>query len=176
MQQVQTILHSLLSTVGSMFRRIAIGFGSVFLVSLVAVEGIATALTSKFPPTGLTHVVAVVIGFSLALNVAFAVAIEEGLRGLVKIIEDLIKGAERAAIAIEKEVTKEGGEVLGLVRTEATRALHGSEHLLQNAEHGAATLARDAIHLPGEAVSAVEGGFQAIERKVTGQDHPPAQS
>lgn len=168
MLQVETILHHLLSTVGTMFRRVAIGFSGVFLSVIIIVEGIAAALTKEFPPTGLTHLVAVVIGFSLALNVALAIAIEEGLRGFIALIQDVVKVTEAAAKRVGEEVLKDGGSFVRAAEHEFSTLAQGAGRLAQNVEHGAATALRNAEHIPGQIINGVEGGVQGIERRITG--------
>ncbi len=160
MLQVENILHHLLTTLSRTFRRVAVGFGAVFVGAVVVVEGVAIALTGgKFPPTGFTHVVAVIIGFSLALNVALVIAIEEGLRGFIELMRDVARVTEEAAKKVVGEVEKEGGQLL-----------HAAEHEAQNLAHGAATAVRDAARVPGQIIGGIEGGVQGIERRVTGQE------
>jgi hypothetical protein len=166
--QIEAILHHLLATVGTMFRRIALGFSGVFVVTVGLVEGAAMGLTGQVPPTGLTHVVAVVIGFSLGLNVALAIAIEEGLRGFIHLIKDVSKATEEGAKKLGQEILKDGGALVRAVEHEAGALAQGAGHLAQNVEHGAVTAARDATHLPGQLIGGAEGMVQQIERRLTG--------
>jgi hypothetical protein len=168
MLQVEAILHRLLSTVGRMFRRVAIGFGGVFVAGAAITEGVSAAITRDFP-TALTHVVAVVVGFSLALNVALAIAIEEGLRGFIHLMQDVIKATEKAAEKVVGEVVKEGGALVRGAENEIGQIAHGAGHLVQNVEHGAVTAVKDVVHIPGQIISGIEGGVQSVERRITGQ-------
>ncbi len=159
MLQVETVLKHLLTTVGRMFRRVAISFVSVFIIVAAAVEAAGSLLTKQVPAGGLTHVVAVVVGFSLALNVGLAVAIEEGLRGFIHLIQEVAKVTEEAAVKVAHAAEHELGAVA-----------HSAGHVVQDIERGAVTAARDVAHLPGQIVGGIEGGVQGIERRVTGQD------
>jgi hypothetical protein len=169
MLQVETVLKHLLETVGRMFRRVAVGFTAVFIAGIVIVEGVSSALSKQFPATGLTHVVAVVVGFSLALNVALAIAIEEGLRGFITLIREVATAAEREAVKVVHEVEKDGGAIFRAVEHEAGQFAQGAGHVVQGIERGAVTAARDVAHVPGEIIGGVEGGVQGIERRITGQ-------
>lgn len=169
MLQVEKVLHHLLETVGKMFRRVAVSFGIVFLASIAIVEGLGFALTGKFGES-LVHVVAIVIGFSLAINVALAIAIEEGLRGLLNLIKELATDAEKVAAAAGGFALREGSQFASLAEREAGQLAQGAGHLVQSVEHGAATAVRGAEHLPGQIIGGIEGGVQGVERRVTGQD------
>jgi hypothetical protein len=162
MLQVEQVLHHLLTTVSKMFRRVAIAFGSVFIIAIAVTEGLAAVLTKQFPPSGLTHVVAVIIGFSLGLNVALAVGIEEGLRGFIALIRDVAKVTEEAAVKVAREVEKEGGQLLHAAEHEASNLAHGVGGAVQGIERGAVTAVRDVAEVPGRVI----GG---IERRITGQ-------
>lgn len=171
MLQVETVLKHLLETVGRMFRRVAISFAAVFVAGIVIVEGVSSALSREFPATGLTHVVAVVVGFSLALNVALAIAIEEGLRGFITLIREVATAAEREAVKVVQEVAKDGGAVLRTVERDVEQFAQGAGHVVQGIERGAVTAARDVARVPGEVIGGVEGGVQGIERRFTGQSN-----
>lgn len=164
MLQVERILHHLLDTVKRTFRRVAVSFASVFVAAIAVVEGTGFALTGHFGE-GLVHLVAVVIGFSLALNVALAIAIEEGLRGFLALIKDV-------AVATEKAV--EGG--VKLAEHELGDLAHSAGHLAQNAEHSVATVLKRAEQLPGQATGAIEGAVQGIERRFGGGGQEPPSS
>jgi hypothetical protein len=157
MLQVEAILHHLLSTVGRMFRRIAIGFGSALVLTVGAVEGIALALTKDLQPSALTHVVALILGFSIAFNVALAIAIVEGIHSFIILISDVGKATEEAAKKVGTVIASEGAVLA-----------HEAEHIVQNVEHGAVTAARDIAHIPGQIIGGVEGGVQGIERRIAG--------
>ncbi len=184
MLQVEKVLHHLLEMVGKMFRRVTIAFLSVFAAAVIIVEGVNFGLTLHFG-SGLVHVVAVVIGFSLALNVALAVMIEEGLRGFLALIRELAKDAEQLAGRVAKEVVKDGGQVVQFAEHELQAAATGTGRLvqaverggasaLQGLEHGAATAVRNAEQLPGRLIGGTEHAVQGLERRITGQaDSPP---
>jgi hypothetical protein len=139
-QQIEVIFRHLLTLVGRMFRRAAAAFALTFVVAVAITEAVASVLTNHFPPDPLTHVTAAIIGFSWGIVVSLAIAIEEGLRGFVVLIEDLAKTTERAADRIGREIAKEGG------------------HLLQGVEHGVSTAVRDVTSgvIPGAMIGAVE--------------------
>jgi|GEM_PF-2686073 len=167
MLQVEIVLKHLLTTVGRMFRRVAISFAAVFVVVFAVGEGIGAALTKEFPGTGLTHAVAIIIGFSLALNVALAIAIEEGLRGFIALVQDVAKATEKVVENVAHEVVKDGGQLFQAAEHEISTLTHDAGHLVQNIEHGAVVAARDVIRVPGQIIGGVEGGVQGIERRFT---------
>ncbi len=158
MLQVETIFRHLLGTVGKMFRRIATSFLVTFVIAAGLTEAVSALLNSTFPPPTLTHVVAAIIGFGWALVVSLAVAIEEGLRSFVVLIEEVGKATEKAAEALGKGALKEGEQLL-----------HGMEHAAQGFERGAATAVRDATRLPGELIHGAEHAAQGIEQRITGR-------
>src|SRR5579875_1759438 len=159
MLQVETIFRHLLTTVGRLFRRVATAFGITFVIAAGATEGVAGVLTKHFPPDSLTHVTAAVVGFGWALVVALAVAIEEGLRGFVLLIEEVAKATEQAAVKLGKEVVKEGEQVLHGVEHEASALAHGAGHVVQSVERGAVTAVKDVAHVPGQIVGGIEQRF-----------------
>jgi Zn-dependent alcohol dehydrogenase len=158
MLQIETIFKHLLGTVGKMFRRIATSFLITFLVAAGLTEGASIALNAKFPPPTLTHVVAAIIGFGWALVVSLAVAIEEGLRSFVVLIEEVGKATAKAAGALEHAAVREGEQLL-----------QGAERAAQGLERGAATAVRDVVRLPGEIAHGVEHAVQGVEQRITGR-------
>lgn len=170
MLQVEIIFRHLLGTVGRMFRRVAISFGIVFLATSAISEGVAAVLTKQFPPTGLTHVAALVIGFSWGLIVALAVGIEEGLRGFIHLIEDVVKATEKAAVKIGEEIGKEGGQLLHAAEHEAQSLAQGAGRVVQGVERSASTAVRDVAGIPGRILGGVEGAGHAIEQHLPGHN------
>jgi hypothetical protein len=159
MLQVETIFRHLLTTVGKLFRRVATAFGITFLLSAGATEAVAGVLTKHFPPDSLTHVTAAVVGFGWGLVVGLAVAIEEGLRGFVLLIEEVAKATEQAAVKLGKEVAKEGGVLIQGVEHEAQALAHGAGHVVQSVERGASTAVKDVVHVPGQVIGGIEQRF-----------------
>ncbi len=169
MLQVETIFKHLLTTVGKMFRRVATSFLVTFLGAVVIVEGASVALTKgQFPPASLTHVVAVVIAFGFGLAVALAVAIEEGLRGFIVLIEEVAKTTEHAAVALGREIGKDGGQLIRAAEREASVLAQGAGHVVQSVERGAVTAARDVAHLPGQIIQGAENAGRGLEDRFTG--------
>lgn len=167
MLQVEIVMRHLLTIVGKMFRRVATAFGIVFVVVAGAVEGLAYVFTQAVP-TGLTHVVAIALGFSMGLTVSLAVAIEEGLRGFIKLIEEVVKATEVAAKKIGEEIIHEGGQLVQGVEHEAQSLVHGAGHLTQGIERGAATAVRDVVQAPGHIIQGAEHLAQGVEQRITG--------
>ena len=164
MLQVEAIFKHLLTVVGKLFRRVAAAFGITFLIAAGATEGVAGALTHSFPPSSLTHVTAVVIGFGWGLVVGLAVAIEEGLRGFIGLIEEVAKATEQAAVKLGKEIGKEGGQLLHGVEHEAQQLAQGTGRVVQAVERGAATAVKDAVGIPGRVI----GGIEHTAERLTG--------
>jgi hypothetical protein len=158
MMQIEVIFKHLLTIVGKLFRRVAASFAVTFLIAAGATEVVAGVLTKTFPPSALTHVTAAVIGFGWGLVVGLAVAIEEGLRGFVLLIEEVAKATEKAVVSVGKEIGKEGGQLL-----------HSAGNVVQSVERGAATAVRDVAHIPGE----IAGGVEHAAQRLTGRDQTP---
>lgn len=159
MMQIEVIFKHLLTIVGKLFRRVAASFGVTFLIAAGATEAVAGSLTHQFPPSPLTHVTAAVIGFGWGLVVGLAVAIEEGLRGFILLIEEVGKATEKAVVSVGKEIGKEGEHLL-----------HSAGNVVQSVERGAATAVRDVAHLPGEII----GGVEHTVQRVTGHAQNPS--
>ncbi len=159
MLQVETIFKHLLTTVGKLFRRVAMSFLVTFLIAAGATEVVASVLTKQFPPASLTHVTAVVIGFGWGLVVGLAVAIEEGLRGFIVLIEEVGKATEQAAVKLGKEIGKEGGQLIHAAEHEAQTLASGAGRVVQSVERGAVTAVKDVAHVPGEIIGGVEQRF-----------------
>jgi hypothetical protein len=169
MLQIETIFRHLLSSVGKMFRRIAVSFLTTFAGAFVIVEGASVAINNgHFPPESLTHVVAVTIGFLGGLVVALAVAIEEGLRSFITLIEEVAKTTERAALNLGREIGKEGGQLIRAAEHEAGALASGAGHIVQSVERGASTAVRDVAHLPGQIIQGAENAGRSIEERFTG--------
>lgn len=169
MQQVEKVLHHLLEMVGKMFRRVAISFGAVFVATAAIVEGAGFFLNNYKFDNSLVHVVAVIVGFSFALNVALAVMIEEGLRGFLALIRELTKDAEKLVERVGGAALKEGQQIVHFAEHEAGQLASGAGRLVQSVEKGASTALRGAEQLPGHLASGVQG----LERRITGQNDAP---
>ncbi len=169
--QVEAIFKHLLTVVGKMFRRVATSFGITFLAAAAITEAIAVPLTKQIPPSSVTHITAVVIGFGWGLVVALAVAIEEGLRGFIGLIEEVAKATEKAAVNLGKEIGKEGGVLLHGAEHEAQNLAQGAGRLVQSVERGASTAVKDVVSLPGRVV----GGVEHTAERLTGRGDPTPQ-
>jgi hypothetical protein len=159
MLQIETIFKHLLTTVGKLFRRVATSFLITFVIAAAATEAVAALLTKQFPPAPLTHVTAAVIGFGWGLVVGLAVAIEEGLRGFILLIEEVGKATEQAAVKLGKEIGHEGGQLIHAAEHEAQTLASGAGHVVQSVERGAVTAVKDVAHAPGEIIGGIEQRF-----------------
>ncbi len=169
MKELSKILKHLLSTLSHMFRRVATAFAGVFVASFLIVEGSAAFLTKQFPPATLTHVVAILFGFSFGLVVSLLIAIEEGIRGLITIVEEVAVEAEHVASTVLKDVEKGASTLVKGIEHGGETVGHETGHILQSIGGGAGNLLKEAEKLPERALGAVEGTVSGIERKFTGQ-------
>jgi general stress protein YciG len=171
MLQVEAIFKHLLTVVGKMFRRVATSFAITFVAAAAITEAVASVLTKQFPPDSLTHVTAVIIGFGWGLVVALAVAIEEGLRGFIGLIEEVAKATEQAAVKLGQEIGKEGGQLVRGVEHEAQQLASGAGRVVQSVERGTVTAVKDVAGVPGRVIGGIEGGVE----RLTGRDNTTQQ-
>jgi len=101
-----SIAKEILGTLLKAFRRVLVSFILVFLIVALGVEAASFFLNGKFPPDGTTHLAAAALALALAFAVGITVAVEEVLRGVVKIIE-----------LLAKEIEKLAGEAVGAVES-----------------------------------------------------------
>ncbi len=132
-------------------------------------EGTAAFLTKQFPPATLTHVVAILLGFSFGMNVSLIIAIEEGIRGLITVVEEVAVEAEHVASTVLKDVEKGASTLVKGIEYGGEAVGHETGHIFQSIGSGAGNLLKDAEKLPERALGAVEGTVTGIERKFTGQ-------
>ncbi len=150
------------------FRAVAVTGLITAIIVGVGTEGIAFALTQKFPPSGATHLAAAALAVAFGYAAAITVAVEEILRAIIKTIELIVEESEKLAAA----AIKEGEHLLSEGGTEALKlgrgALHEAGALGRGAVGAAETVGRDAVGVVGGIGSAVGHEARALESHLPG--------
>jgi hypothetical protein len=158
------------------FRAVAVtGLITAIIVGL-GTEGIAFALTRKFPPDGAAHLAAAALAVAFGYAAAITVAVEEILRAIIKTIELIVEESEKLAAA----AVREGEHLLGEGGAEALKlgrgALHEGGVLGRGAVGAAETVGRDAAGVVGGIGGAVGREAHAIEAHLPGHNREASTS
>ncbi|HEY7984974.1 MAG TPA: hypothetical protein VID73_12440 [Ktedonobacterales bacterium] len=171
-----TSAKHILSALQRAFRAVAVTGLITALIVGVGTEGVAFALSGKFPPSGVTHLAAAALAVAFGYAAAITVAVEEILRAIIKTIELIVEESEKLAAA----AVKEGEHLLGEGGTDLLKlgrgALHEASALSRGALGAAETVGRDAAGIVGGIGAAVGHEAHALEAHLPGHHDANATS